>query len=267
MIKFKVRGKYLTIVQIRKISRKRHLLKQRMNRRYRFIKLWKYKIKQYSRNFERTTSVEAIGDKAMLECSLLDRRSSKKIITTNAAIQNKSIQTLCTKVKPESKCCSTETKVVPLKTSAQQTIATLRYKLSGSVMKPITIIPPPVQRTVSSISTRTQTEFDTITTAVQCKFRTLSGGTQTDEISIKSSSTQVWFESVNGSNKKITQKIATNPKSFEQDAVIYMLNEIGELILNQNHILNNNTKMLSQITEMTTLSKMVSLGQSWRYWC
>lgn len=187
------------------------------------------------------------------------------MIIDNVVMQTKEIQTLYSRIPPKTISVTTETKNISLTTSAQQTIASTRYQLKrligGQSQSPKTF--------TVNLNKSCQTELNTETKGIQCKRLTLCKATQTVVHVLTSSYTQVWDDLVNLTNletdNQTLETTLTKSDLSDNEAVVYMLNEIGELVLNQNQILNNNTKMLGQISERAMLTKMVDLGKAWRY--
>ncbi|XP_067625997.1 uncharacterized protein [Eurosta solidaginis] len=103
----------------------------------------------------------------------------------------------------------------------------------------------------------TQTDPNTSSQAIQTERRTATRGTQTNDSKAETTSSQT-------ENYCCSNQVQTEPQQEDQcgerekEAVVFMLNEIGEMIINQNHLLQNNSTMLSQISEMTVLSKVAA---------
>ncbi|CAD6999149.1 unnamed protein product [Ceratitis capitata] len=103
----------------------------------------------------------------------------------------------------------------------------------------------------------TQTDPNTLCQGVQTVRRIVSRGTQTKETCLEVAASQTEYYCYN--NQVQTEPLETEPcDEREKEAVVFMLNEIGEMIINQNHLLQNNTTLLNQMSEMTLLNKMAA---------
>ncbi|XP_069962393.1 uncharacterized protein [Bactrocera oleae] len=103
----------------------------------------------------------------------------------------------------------------------------------------------------------TQTDPNTLCHGVQTERKIFARATQTNESGAETSTTQT--ESYCYSNQVQTEPFEDDLSAErEKEAVVFMLNEIGEMIINQNHLLQNNTTMLSQMSEMTMLNKVAA---------
>ncbi|XP_073820844.1 uncharacterized protein [Musca autumnalis] len=153
-------------------------------------------------------------------------------------------------------CSATETERIISKSSGQQTLAYNKRKSTSVPRHP----PPPIRYFFSK---SVQTEIQTTTCGIQCKCRTLTTATQTDDVVMTSSSTQVYnIGDVLEKSLDFPTPISAE-KSTEPELIIYMLNEIGELVINQNHLIGNNTKLLNQLTEMSVLNKKLKMDNVW----
>ncbi|XP_017489123.1 PREDICTED: uncharacterized protein LOC108377373 [Rhagoletis zephyria] len=104
----------------------------------------------------------------------------------------------------------------------------------------------------------TQTDPNTSCHCVQTERRIATRGTQTNESSTETTSSQTENYCYNNQVQTETYEEEDQCMEREKEAVVFMLNEIGEMIINQNHLLQNNSTMLSQISEMTMLSKVAA---------
>ncbi|XP_053959520.1 uncharacterized protein LOC128864058 [Anastrepha ludens] len=104
----------------------------------------------------------------------------------------------------------------------------------------------------------TQTDLNSQCQCVQTERRMGTRGTQTNESSAETSSSQT--ENFCFNNQVQTEPVEEDNQcaDHEKEALVFMLNEIGEMIINQNHLLQNNSTMLSQISEMAILSKVAA---------
>uniref|UniRef100_A0A0K8VQR8 Uncharacterized protein n=1 Tax=Bactrocera latifrons TaxID=174628 RepID=A0A0K8VQR8_BACLA len=107
----------------------------------------------------------------------------------------------------------------------------------------------------------TQTDPNTLCHGVQTERKIFPRATQTNESCAEASTTQT--ESYCYNNQVQTEPFEDDLSAErEKEAVVFMLNEIGEMIINQNHLLQNNTTMLSQMSEMTMLNKVAAQQKS-----
>ncbi|XP_050319733.1 uncharacterized protein LOC126752794 isoform X1 [Bactrocera neohumeralis] len=107
----------------------------------------------------------------------------------------------------------------------------------------------------------TQTDPNTLCHGVQTERKIFPRATQTNESCAAASTTQT--ESYCYNNQVQTEPFEDDLSAErEKEAVVFMLNEIGEMIINQNHLLQNNTTMLSQMSEMTMLKKVAAQQKS-----
>ncbi|XP_011183541.1 uncharacterized protein LOC105212895 isoform X2 [Zeugodacus cucurbitae] len=109
----------------------------------------------------------------------------------------------------------------------------------------------------------TQTDPNTLCHGVQTEHRILARATQTNESCAEATPTQTEYYCYN--NQVQTEPIEDDISAeHEKEAVVFMLNEIGEMIINQNHLLQNNTTMLSQMSEMALLNKVAAQKKNMR---
>lgn len=138
-----------------------------------------------------------------------------------------------------------------------------------------------------------QTDLQNVNQSIQCQTKVYAFGIQTNLITYTCCATQTFNDellepalqqqplrklpqlaarrkhrSLSADNEKTQQNAGGDEYmrfiSSEKEAVVYMLSEIGELVLNQNHMLTNNTKMLTQISELAIVTKKAELAQSWK---
>lgn len=157
----------------------------------------------------------------------------------------------------------TFSKGISLMDSSQQTIATLNCLF---------------HHTSHSTSDRyQQTEILMQTQSIQCRCKVFHIGVQTQGSQQVNSSTQIWSDDLyeertqssplcckncNGSEENLP-KSPKKPAQEDKEAVIYLLSEIGELVLNQNHMLSNNTRLLDQLSEISLITKRMEIGRLW----
>uniref|UniRef100_A0A1A9ZNA9 Uncharacterized protein n=1 Tax=Glossina pallidipes TaxID=7398 RepID=A0A1A9ZNA9_GLOPL len=153
---------------------------------------------------------------------------------------------------------------IQLNDSSQQTIASARFSSANHFI-----------RTLSSGS---QTERSIQPQGTQCQPRTNESSAQTNEIPLNNSTTQVWPEDFRNFENQCPANVydpndigplnaiseCCRHVSCEKEAVIYMLSEIGELVLNQNHMLHTNSQLLNQLSDTALLNKQVTIGRAWR---
>lgn len=169
----------------------------------------------------------------------------------------------------------TDFSALDVKDSSQQTIVTLNslhHLTSGNTLHKYQ-----------------QTELLMQSQSIQCRCKHFHIGVQTQGSHHVNSSTQIWVDDINEEQSLSTplcykhynmqcsmqckyQTCASsdnlllsskNSGASEKEAVIYMLSEIGELVLNQNHMLSNNTRLLDQLSEMSLLSKRIEIARLW----
>lgn len=103
----------------------------------------------------------------------------------------------------------------------------------------------------------TQTDPNTLCHGVQTERKIFARATQTNESCAEATTTQTEYYCY--SNQVQTEPFEDDLcVEREKEAVVFMLNEIGEMIINQNHLLQNNTTMLSQMSEMSMLNKVAA---------
>ncbi|XP_059216865.1 uncharacterized protein LOC131994246 [Stomoxys calcitrans] len=222
-IHFVVIGKFLKITKIRRtLKRRQTTLRQHIKRYHHSIKLSnERKLKQNSSKANiKQASVENDDDgisqyrKIVLQRSEVERiniDNKAKVIST--ALQTIAIQ------KVQFKNVATETERISLKTTAEQT--------------------DPIDVNFSSKSS--QTEYhESANIGLQCENSTTQKCSQTDDVVMASIATQVGL--------KLAENISLNDNESDNGPLLYVLNEIGELVLTQNRMLCDNTKMLHEIS-------------------
>lgn len=203
--------------------------------------MWNRRIKQqYSFYTKRTLKKRKIANK------IANFTDSKGVQTS---IQYKTSDNLTS--------TSTQSPIIAITSSSQQTIATLKTN-------------PTKVRECQMIKTRKltkscQTDLITDSKGVQCKQNTFQNGTQTDK-NVKDSSTQAQVDvNISAKIKNSTQvhKYMTSSANINDiDVIIYMLNEIGEAVISQSQILDKSSEILKQFKQNYRFKN--NLRNSWR---
>lgn len=261
----------MRFIRIKRVATKCRTLRQRIKRRSRFLGHCKKNRSQNSHKVTFSPSLLTLGDGSEIRKIILQRSEIEKISINNAEAerQSKATQTKSFPVKAKAKMISayTETQRIALNTTAQQTLG-YNFRRVEERRKSCSASRPPPPAVLYFPCKSSQTELNTSTIGIQCKCRLSSGTSQTDELIMTSSSTQIWTdEDDSGILKKCEEYSIARAKeqSADQEVVIYMLNEIGELVLNQNHILSNNSKMMDQVSQLTILNRVTSVGEARRF--
>uniref|UniRef100_A0A1I8NJE6 Uncharacterized protein n=1 Tax=Musca domestica TaxID=7370 RepID=A0A1I8NJE6_MUSDO len=259
-INFQLSGKYLKITRIKRITQKRKTLKQRIRWRQKFHQRYRNKVKSYLTRKLNEDLLKELTDANKIRTIVLQRSKIEKInivetvkicrgTETNMPNTKASIgiQTATRKQQVKMVSNSTETERTICRTSGQQTLMYNKRK-SSSGPKPF----PPLRY---FSSTGTQTELQTTTCGVQCKYRTVSVAIQSDQLATAAAGIQVYSNNHEFNKSPDVPIQNCSGKLPEQEIMIYMLNEIGELVINQNALLINNSKLLNQISERATLHR------------
>ncbi|TMW50000.1 hypothetical protein DOY81_004917, partial [Sarcophaga bullata] len=229
IIRYIVRGKILNVLNI-KNAKKYETWSQRIRRQYNFYAKRTLRKRRLSNNIEKLTD-------------------SKEVQTSNQS-----------QISENLRSTSTQSSIITVTTSAQQTIPTIRTSLTK--IRECQMIK--FQKSTKSC----QTNLLTDSKGIQCKQYTIKNGTQTEK-NDKDESTQVQVnlniaplleKSTQTSNCTVS---SANINDF--DVIIYMLNEIGESVINQSQILNNTSEILKQVRQINQLKKSRNLRKSWRH--
>ena len=229
VIRYVVRGKILNILNI-KNAKKHETWSRRIRGQYNFSAKRTLRKRRLSNNIEKLTD-------------------SKEVQTSNQF-----------QISENLRSTSTQSPIITVTTSAQQTIPTIRTSLTK--IRECQMIK--FQKSTKSC----QTNLLTDSKGVQCKQYIIQNGTQTEK-NAKDECTQVQVNlNIAPLLEKSTQTINFTVSSAninDLDVIIYMLNEIGESVINQNQILNNTSEILKQVKQINQLKKSNNLRKSWRY--
>ena len=229
IIRYVVRGKILNILNI-KNAKKHETWSQRIRRRYNIYAKRTLRKRKLANNIEKLTD-------------------SKEVQTSNQF-----------KISESLRSTFTQSPIITVTSSAQQTIAPIRTSLTK--IRECQMIK--YQKSSKSC----QTNLLTDSKGIQCKQYTIKNGTQTEK-NAKDESIQVQVnlnivplleQSTQTSNYTVSSENIN-----DLDVIIYMLNEIGESVINQNQILNNTSEILKQVKHINQLKKSTYLKKSWRY--
>ncbi|KAM7352131.1 uncharacterized protein ACRADG_004770 [Cochliomyia hominivorax] len=255
IIKYIVSGKILTIKSIKKIQKKHK-------------KTWSQRIKQYQGIYKKYRK-----RKSLKETHENKNYSEKENSTLELNWKTKQIQTEYLKVNPsenksitsqtpsvtqisksqqtdilifppiEIKSVSTETEIITTVSTSQQSITNDRFNLNRKTKSRIP--------TLKQISKYSQTYVTTQKSlGVQCKEKSQIQATNTEEIN-RNSYAQVESDFITNNSTPLTNDNAGK----DLDVIVYMLNEIGDIVINQNQLLNNNHEMMRHLMEINLLKK------------
>ncbi|KNC34633.1 hypothetical protein FF38_04760 [Lucilia cuprina] len=162
------------------------------------------------------------------------------------AIQTEiALKPLITKTK------STQSEMLAITTSAQQTIASVIF--NGKTKN---------QQHISSLGTCSKTcQTDSVVSescGIQCKRLNQVKSTNTDDNTRNSNTqTDLFIDMIN--SDKTSEPLCWRTSTRDFDVVIYMLNEIGEIVINQNQLLSSNSEMIKEIVERNSMTDSKTL--------
>ncbi|XP_065355415.1 uncharacterized protein LOC135949889 [Calliphora vicina] len=238
IIKYVVKGKMLTIKSIKNTSSK--------------CKTWPERIKYYHWAYKRYHKKQS-----NLSTTHNILYEDKETFTLEVPTLTKEVQTECSNIYTITKTTSTQYQMlVAITSSAQQTLASALFNRKTVYLNQISSL-------VKSSKTCQTDLINTECRAVQCKRFCLIKATNTDE-NTRNSSTQTDLFVVATSPDKSCEPLALESSGKDLDVLIYMLNEIGEIVINQNQLLNNNSEMMKQIMQVNMLPKSKSLESASR---
>ncbi|KAL9924992.1 uncharacterized protein ACN2A1_010449 [Glossina fuscipes fuscipes] len=252
IIKYEIKGKYLSVIGVKRVSKVHWTFRQRLKRRRRLMVCYKKKYQKWMcENPPNLVQIQCSGD-----CPI--RRTISGTREKSSAVKpSKECQTIGVyKIPPR-------LRQIQLSDSSQQTIASARFSSAHHFIK--------------TLSTGSQTERSTQPQSTQCQPRTNESAAQTDEIHLNNPTPQVWQENFRNFETQCSANIydpndirplnaiseCCRHVSCEKEAVIYMLSEIGELVLNQNHMLHTNSQLLNELSDTALLNKQVTIGRAW----
>ena len=111
-----------------------------------------------------------------------------------------------------------------------------------------------LERHESKQSSQTDNPMETRST--QSERSTLSKPSQTEEVVSANEYSQTVFQL--NSNQTQTEFESEQRVHIERETVVFLLNEIGEIVMQHGHLLNNNATLLAQISDVAVLRQMLS---------
>lgn len=228
-------GKILTIKSIKNCNGKRKTWIHRI-RQYQGV----YKTYRKRRNLQETIKNKTFEDKETLT-------------STRDSLKNKEIQTeIIIKPPVPTKSIGLQSELVNLSSASQQTLhSTSRFLVRKGNKSQIP--------TLKSLSRFCQTFLITqASIGIQCKVATQERAINTEDF-LKNSYAQVESDLF-----LTTGGVASSNTGKDFEVLIYMLNEIGDIVINQNQLLNNNREMLNHILQLNLLRRVKSTESATR---
>ncbi|XP_075156337.1 uncharacterized protein LOC142229640 isoform X2 [Haematobia irritans] len=256
-IHFELRGKFLRVTRIKK-RRSHGRVIQKQQRR---IKTPQRLIRSQRENFLKDCDPEESNLKKSLEQFIFNSGDQiRKIYLERSPTEAMFTGKRTEKIDQEVQTIEMASKKSKLKSSLTQTECATLQSAGNQILKPspcprsaklsidsINVLPSAAK---SWLSTSCQTENNSHSVTTQCIYFSDSKYSQTKGLMMTSIGLQVEND-IRGSG----QFEWDTKQNFDDGALIFMLNEIGELVVNQNRLLTDNVTRLNQIYHLTNLPK------------